>query len=138
MTRKYLLDSDVLIDVLNGRKQILRFLSRLREDDLAMSLLAYGEVLIGELKRAGLQEAKSLLSESFGGIPIIPLDEQTIDQFALLGSQLRQRGNAIAEADLLIAATAIQHGRILVTRNLRHFNRVPGLEILDPSKENPS
>jgi tRNA(fMet)-specific endonuclease VapC len=44
-------------------------------------------------------------------------------------AQLRAQGTTIADLDLLIASTALYHDLVLVTRNLRHFRRVPGLRI---------
>jgi tRNA(fMet)-specific endonuclease VapC len=42
---------------------------------------------------------------------------------------LRQQGQVLPAPDLLIGATALAYGLILVTRNLRHFQRIPGLRI---------
>jgi tRNA(fMet)-specific endonuclease VapC len=46
-------------------------------------------------------------------------------------AHLEARGAQISTMDLLIAATALAEGAPLVTRNRRHFERVPGLEIVD-------
>ena len=46
-----------------------------------------------------------------------------------LAAGLRMRGQTLAWADLVIAATALVHDLVLVTRNVRHFERVPELEI---------
>jgi predicted nucleic acid-binding protein len=55
-------------------------------------------------------------------------------QMGRLGSQirrhLRQNGCLIGDFDILIAATAIQMGEPLVTANIEHFKRVPGLECI--------
>lgn len=47
--------------------------------------------------------------------------------------ELRRRGQGIADLDLLIAATAVHHDLVLLTRNVRHFNRVPRLDIYQPA-----
>ncbi len=48
-----------------------------------------------------------------------------------LNAQLRSAGQPIDWADLFIAATALVHDLILVTRNVRHFDRIDGLQIED-------
>ena len=47
--------------------------------------------------------------------------------FGQTRSELRRRGQLIPDLDLLIAATAVHHELILMTRNVRHFARVPDL-----------
>ncbi len=50
-------------------------------------------------------------------------------RFARIRSELRQRGQLIGDADILIAAAAIEHDLMLLTRNRRHFERIPDLTI---------
>jgi tRNA(fMet)-specific endonuclease VapC len=68
------------------------------------------------------------MRESF---PVLPVTEPIIEVFAEHRAQLRAQGTMIADLDLLIASTALYHDLDLVTRNLRHFRRVPGLRIYD-------
>ena len=49
---------------------------------------------------------------------------------SLLSGELRERGERIGDSDLWIAATALEHGVELVTRNADHFQRVSGLHIV--------
>jgi tRNA(fMet)-specific endonuclease VapC len=50
-------------------------------------------------------------------------------RFARIRGQLRRQGLTVQDPDLLIAATALTHQLTLVTRNLRHFRRIPDLMI---------
>ena len=43
---------------------------------------------------------------------------------------LYKHGELISDADILIAATAVVHGLILITGNVGHFQRIPGLQVL--------
>lgn len=52
-------------------------------------------------------------------------------QYGELYRYLRRRGSLIGTNDLWIAATALVHGMPLVTRNVEHFERVPGLELVE-------
>jgi predicted nucleic acid-binding protein len=46
---------------------------------------------------------------------------------------LRRVGRRLEDTDLLIAATALEHDLMLVTRNVNHFARVPGLRLYQPA-----
>ncbi len=56
-----------------------------------------------------------------------------MERFAQNRYLLQRQGNVIPDLDLLVAATALHHGLTLLTRNLRHFSRVPGLRLYQPS-----
>ena len=57
------------------------------------------------------------------------LNERIILRFARLRADLRQRGQLISDFDILLAATALEYGLTVLTRNTRHFNRIPGLQL---------
>ena len=50
--------------------------------------------------------------------------------------RLQQDGRVIADADILIAATTLRYGAVLVTNNTRHFKRISGLNLVDWQQEN--
>jgi tRNA(fMet)-specific endonuclease VapC len=60
---------------------------------------------------------------------IIPMTDAVFDRASDLWAFAYQNGHPKHDADLLIAATAIEHQRVLVTGNLRHFAWIPGLTI---------
>jgi tRNA(fMet)-specific endonuclease VapC len=47
-----------------------------------------------------------------------------------LAARLTRTGQPIGQSDLMIAATAVAHNYGVVTHNVRHFERVPGLSVL--------
>lgn len=59
----------------------------------------------------------------------IPLTDRVCDKAAEVYVSLSRSGQLIGDADILIAATALARGMILVTNNERHFNRIDGLQI---------
>ena len=59
----------------------------------------------------------------------LPVDADVCLQAADLGAQLRLAGKTVDLADLFIAATALAHDLIVVTRNVRHFDRIEGLQV---------
>ncbi|MFP4325680.1 MAG: PIN domain-containing protein [Desulfonatronovibrio sp.] len=57
----------------------------------------------------------------------IDCDRRIADRAAEIYSTLRRKGMLVEDADILIAATALEHGLSMVTGNTRHFLRIEGL-----------
>jgi predicted nucleic acid-binding protein len=60
-------------------------------------------------------------------VRVIPFDATTAEIYGKLRSELEDAGLPVADLDLQIGATAIVHGLTLVTGNVRHYQRMPGL-----------
>ena len=60
---------------------------------------------------------------------IAPFDSRCAEHYGRIRATLASRGKTIGPNDLLIAATALANGAVLVTRNAREFQRVPGLTV---------
>jgi tRNA(fMet)-specific endonuclease VapC len=64
-------------------------------------------------------------------VEILPFDAQAGIRAAELRHSLERGGETIGRLDTLIAATALAHGGVPVTRNLLEFSRVPGLKTVN-------
>lgn len=62
----------------------------------------------------------------------IPLTAAAMENYAVSVAMLKRQGVAISVNDAYIAATAVTHGAVLYTRNLKDFQGYPGLEVLSP------
>lgn len=60
---------------------------------------------------------------------VLPLTEAIVVRAAKIYAGLRQRGALIGDGDILIAATALEHGLAIVTNNTAHFQRIAGLQL---------
>ncbi len=60
---------------------------------------------------------------------ILPLDLDALDISADIYADLRRKGTPLEDADILVAGTALAHDAVLVTRNLKHFERIEGLRL---------
>ena len=133
MRARFLLDSDVCIHVVRrGNESLSRMVRSIRPDGLAISVISYGEVQEGVLYSR--ERAINLLKWRgfIAGLDVVDVTLAVADVWAELRGTLRAGGKVIADNDLLIASTAIRFGMTLVSRNLRHFARVPGLDLLVP------
>lgn len=118
VVNRYLVDTDVLIDVLRGARR----LEVPAGADVACSVLTRVELLSG--KSATTQPIHELLDE-FHEVAVTP-------DIATRAGGIR-RDHGIALADAVIAATALATERILLSRNLRHVDRVTGLAVERPT-----
>lgn len=96
-----------------------------------MSIISYGEIYEGiyHAPNPGQQE-KGFLA-LLDAITVVNLTRDIMRAFAMMRMELRTSGQLIGDLDTLIAATAHEIGALLVTRNRKHFERIPGL-ILAP------
>ena len=126
----YLLDTCVVIPLLKGRNGIQEKLGSLGVEQCCLSELVLSELLVGAYKTNKESEFHDIqfLHELFKTIPV---DYAVLDRYAQLRALLEQQGNRIDSMDLLIAATALVHGHTLVTHNMHHFSRIPGLKTED-------
>ncbi|MFA4662361.1 type II toxin-antitoxin system VapC family toxin [Pyrococcus kukulkanii] len=122
----YLIDTDVLIDVLRGMKEAKEFLLEIADEGLFISVITLSELLSGKETRDPVKKEKLLrfLRKHF---QILPIDEE----IGILGGEIRRDYN-IGLGDAIIAATAIVHGLSVVTENIRHFSKVEGLRVIKP------
>jgi tRNA(fMet)-specific endonuclease VapC len=126
---KYLVDSDWLIDAAAGRPLAVRTLDRLSSDGLATSIVSVAEIYEGAFGTPDPEATLKVFREFLGAFAILPLSDATVERFARLRAILRREGRLLPDMDLMIAATALEEDLSLVTRNLRHFGRIPGLHL---------
>ena len=72
---------------------------------------------------------RALLEE----LPIIPYTAATALEHARIWASLEASGQAIGDYDLIVAATALERDSVVATFNKRHFERVRGLRVIEPT-----
>jgi predicted nucleic acid-binding protein len=129
---KYLLDSDVCIEALRLRR-LPDAVLREGPVSAAISVIAYGEVHEGVIYSAqrtlALQRWRAFLS----GMTVLGLTIEIAELWADLRGDLGLRGLRLEDNDLIIAATAMHSGLVLMTGNQRHFSRIQGLSVEAPN-----
>jgi predicted nucleic acid-binding protein len=106
--------------------------SRFGDVELALSVMSAGELFHGcwradtPSRRARREEFVEAL---LAAIPVVPLTLPIMRVYGEIDAQLTTRGQRLPTSDLLIACTALSRGDDIVTGNMRHFNRVPGLTV---------
>ena len=131
---RLILDSDICIDAISRRDMSqIEAMKTTKPERLAMSVVTYGEVQQGVLYSNRAVADKAQWRRVLSGIELLSVTREVADVWAQIRGLLKSRGQLIGDNDTFIAATALGHGMTLVTRNYRHFARVPGLSILVPA-----
>jgi tRNA(fMet)-specific endonuclease VapC len=125
----YLVDSDIVIDWLQGRRNAVEVLSSFKRGQIAISVITYGEIYEGIYYGIDRIAIEAAFGRFLQGTTVLTLNKLTMEHFANIRGDLRKKGQLLGDMDLLIAATAIAYNLTLVTGNFKHFKRVRGLTI---------
>ena len=126
--RHGLIDTDILIDASRGLPQAGDFLNEmLAGNGITISVVSAMELIAGCRDSVQLANTKQLLTS----FTIAPLTEP-ISSSALNLMASFTLSNGLLLPDALVAATALESGIALYTRNIRHFKMIPELLIIQP------
>ena len=116
-------DTDVLISAEKGDPRAIVLLGD--ADEKAISIVTYMELLHGLSSKAQIQTVKNFISE--GVFEILPLTEN-IGHRALVYVEQYAASSGLRAMDALIAATAVENNRLLVSGNRKHFKFIEELK----------
>ena len=131
----YLVDANVLSEATRPapNTRVIEWLST-HEDEFAVDAIVLGELSIGVLalpagrKRARLERWFEAVVQT---LECLPWDDAVSRRWARLVVHLKKKGQTMPILDAMIAASALQHGLTVVTRNVRDFKRA-GVRVVDP------
>ena len=129
----YLLDTDTLSDLGKPRPSP-RLLDRLASEvhPLYTSSITVAEMVYGAYKTDAPERYLERMDSAFIALSgILPFDQTAAQHFGRLLAHLEQRGTPIEPLDLQIASIARANDLILVTHNIRHFERIVSLKLED-------
>jgi predicted nucleic acid-binding protein len=119
-------DTDVLIDYLNDvEPAVSAVAAALERDDLVTTVISRFELLRGAARARRPAPLRTLVE----ALDALPLESAAADRAAALSRELEERGEPLDRADCLVAGIVLIAGEALLTRNRRHFGRVPGLRL---------
>ena len=125
---KYLLDTNICIALLRGNEDVAQKLIKIGEGNCCLSVITLYELMFGAYYSRHEDREVPKVKTFTGRFPIVSLLDFAED-YAKMKTLLRSDGVMIDEFDLLIAATALSGNYILVTDNLKHFQRIKGLSL---------
>lgn len=128
---RFLLDTNICIYLINRRPEtVLQHFANLQAGEVAISSITGSELHYGVAKSGS---ARNLLAlEKFlAPLEVLPFDEAAMREYGPIRARLEKQGTPIGPMDMLIAAHALALDVVLVTNNLREFERVPGLRTMN-------
>ena len=137
---KVLLDTCVLSELQKNQcdSDVLECINQINDNDIYLSVITIGEITKGISLLKTSNKKKRLIQwlvtiEQVYGKRILPIDTQSVQFWGELTANAQKKGITIPAGDGLIAATALQHGLHLITRNESDFINTGAL-IINPWK----
>ncbi|HEX5391723.1 MAG TPA: type II toxin-antitoxin system VapC family toxin [Rhodocyclaceae bacterium] len=132
-----ILDSNTISYYFRGDPQVVPRLQALSPADIGVPAIVEYELRYGLLRLPPEAAAPRLaaLAALLRPMQALPFDNECAAHAARIRAELEAVGMPIGPHDTLIAATALRHQATLVTRNVREFSRVAGLQCLNWHQE---
>jgi tRNA(fMet)-specific endonuclease VapC len=121
----FVADTDVLIDFLSGTGAAGRIRLELETGALGTTAITAFELVSGARDNRQVSAVDRLLE----ALSILPADASAARLAGEIQRKLAAEGIGIGMADALIGGICLNHNALLLTRNRRHFQRVPGLKL---------
>jgi len=125
-----LIDTNIVSAFMRGNSQVICKIEEYLEkhDTLTISIITYYEIMRG-IKALSSKTKVKAFHEFMSACNIEELDLLIAEKAADIYDELRRTGKLVEDADILIAATAMKHGMVVVTDNTEHFKRIRGLKV---------
>ena len=122
----YLLDTCICVALLKKSQNVIQRLREVSTHNCKISDITLAELYFGAFKSGKEKHFNDVseISKLFEKYPI-----QHIRKYGEIRWELEKQGLRIGDMDMFIAATALEEDLILVTGNVKHFERIPGLKV---------
>lgn len=124
---RFLLDTNIVIALFADEATVKSNLAQANE--VFIPSFVVGELCYGARKSGRVESNLARVEELIAGSTILGCDAETARQYGEVKNKLRLKGRPLPENDIWIAAMALQHSLILVTRDA-HFQEVESLQIV--------
>ncbi len=129
----YYLDTNVIIDATSRRTSalLLPYFKRVKPSEICIPSIVLAELEFGARHSNDYEKNLKVVTEFIAPYRIIPFTEKEAYVYGKIRERLAKDGKLIGPNDMLIAATALANGAVLVTHNTDEFSRVEGLVFED-------
>jgi tRNA(fMet)-specific endonuclease VapC len=126
----WLLDTNICSYILKQRPpSVLQRFSEVGAEHLATSSVVLAELLFGCARHPDGARIRREVEDFVSRLPVVPWDAAAASAYGDLRAHLERQGTPVGGMDLMIGAHALALGATLVTNNVRHFARMPGVQV---------
>ncbi len=125
---EYLLDTNICIYYFKGQFELKRRIEQIGFQNFAISEITLAELIFGAEKSQNKVQNLKVVEDFSERITILPIFD-SIKIYGKEKARLKQKGTIISDLDLFIGATAIVNDMILLTRNVKEFERMQNIRI---------
>lgn len=125
---KYLLDTDICSYIIKKRPQsVIDKFKSIPLGDIGISVITVCEFESGIPGSSNPEKLRSAIDTFLSPFSIVDYQQSDAIAFGKIDYFLQSKGIPIGDMDTLIASQALSRGLILITNNVKHYSRVPGI-----------
>ncbi|MDJ0658344.1 MAG: type II toxin-antitoxin system VapC family toxin [Crocosphaera sp.] len=126
----YMLDTNICIYIIKKRPPtVLTRFQNIPAEDLYISVITLAELQYGVDKSNAKSKNQEILDDFISRLQILSWEETAAQYYSKIRNYLEAKGTPIGNMDMLIAAHCQSENYILVTNNIREFERIPALKV---------
>jgi|SRR6056297_2764462 len=129
MMLKFMLDTNIIIYIMKNRPKQVKDRFKLHNGQMCISSVTLGELVFGAEHSQQTDRNLADIEEMTARIDVLPFEDNAAYHFGRIRSDLYRMGRPIGPYDMMIAGHARASAMILVTNNVKEFERVPGLQV---------
>lgn len=124
----FLLDTNIVSYWMRGDQKIIKKLKKHKPYELSLSTITLAEIFYG-IRKSNVKKKERLdkIESICAQLDIFPFDKTVADNYGTIRVFLERKGIPISERDLQIASIAMANNLIVVTHNIKEFERISGL-----------
>ena len=125
----FCLDTSIVIDIFRGDSALKKKIMQFQGQKFSITSITLCELFKGAWKSNDKEKSVELISDFYRSVELLDFDVASANLFGLNHNILEKKGSKIPEADLMIASLAMANNQILITRDLKHFKKIPELNV---------
>lgn len=127
----YIIDSDTWIEYFHQRSGVGAHISQVPRNEIFASEVSIAELTYGALHSSNVEKhmKEPMIIKKF--FKVLPIIEGWASDYAEIRHALVSQGLTVGDLDILIGVTARHYGLTVVTHNVKHFSKMPGVNCVD-------
>ncbi len=134
--KRVVLDTDVIIKHLRGH--LPKLIAGLEEtSEIATTRVNAFELYYGAYKSKDVEKNLNSTKGLLGTLAVLEFDERAAERSGQTLAHLEAEGATLDPRDIFIGCIALENGHAVLTMNRKHFERIPNLQVIEPSELQP-